>query len=239
MADFIIIGILFVLSTAAGFISGNTENGLKRQKWFFIGPGIVFAGIAALMGWMAFRMCELKELLFSYVGPKIPQVSEKLPLELTSNVIPDSLIYWIFSVIALLAVLSFLVAFNCRRSAKNPWISIGGIVCASAIFNFGSVWAFYGIGAFLVIFGKYSRKYPTGETSIAVLVFLTLFCIIWTWYSFSGKRFGWKVLLTQLGIFAMSLAVCWLLALAVAYPYANKMKMRTERENAVVFQFQA
>ena len=57
--------------------------------------------------------------------------------------------------------------------------------------------------------------------------------VVWTLYSFRSKREGWKVVSMQIAIFAAGYAVAWLLALAVAYPYANYAESQAQ-DHAVI-----
>lgn len=228
----IIIGVLFVITICIGFLTGGAEDKSSSLKRLFIGLGIVLFIIGIVAVIVHLHSAQIIDILSQAVKKHIglPVINWTINADILKPII-----WRFFPILAAVLVIGFLSAFACRRCARNRIVALGGIVTTVAIFYFCSMWVFWGIGTFLIIFCPYSEGFPKGKTLTGTMLFMLIFVVLWVVYLFFTKRSGWKALLTQIGILFSSCAVVWLISCAIALPYANYQQNRAKSENITPF----
>ena len=227
---------LLGLAAVAGLFAGNAENRRQLLKRFLIGVAVVVVGYAAFAVYLWLQ----REPIIKHLIGLVPGTA------VIDALVPESndavwrrilnLVWVIFGVAGAGAAAVFLIAFNCRRSAKNLWLGIGGTAATLAVFYFISIWLFQGLAVFIIFFSKFSYAFPTGKALVATAIFIGIVCLVWTLYSFFSRRRGWKVLTAQIAIIAGSAATIWLTALAAAASYAYTIR-NTAQQDGVTAKF--
>ncbi len=225
---YIFLGLMMVGAIAAGLVAGQGKS-LRR---FGIGLGVAELCCLPLVIQVVVSPKLGKTLLwqFARIPERFAYQSDFLPVRGPDMI--QSVVLWGALVFAILLVFFlYVIAFNCRKTAENIYIAAGGVLLFGVIFYFCSIWGFYGLGSFIELFrGERVYSAPGLERSffLTVLVLTGVILALWTVYSFRTKRNGWKVLLVQAGIVVGIYAVCWLLALAAAFPYGYHMQGKAE-----------
>ena len=223
MTFWLLLALLFAGAIIIGLAAG------KSLKRFFIGLSITALCALPFVFWAGFNSDKFLIAVSSGYG----NGTDFFPGLFTVHTVPAAFTWGLILLFALSAIFVYVAVFNCRKNAENICIALGGTVAVGLVLYFCSIWGFYGLSSFVQLFREYTYKFPTLGGVIATEILTAVMLVVWTLYSFKRKREGWKVLSVQIAIFAAVYAVVWLLALAIAYPYANYAENQAQ-EHAVM-----
>lgn len=226
---------MLAIAIGCGFWAGGVKDRAKLRTRFIYGASIVtiMAGVFAAFVWSTFaKIQEPMTVYFDYGITSWITILGLYPLEITPEVALAAT-----TGVILLAMFAGLVAFNCRRNTNCWYIALGAIAIGGLAGYFFLDFGFYGLFALLVLLFKI--PWNSGPAVLGLWLLLTaILCVVWTLHSFGGKHHSWKTLLSALGIGAGVYLGAWLLALAVAYPYARQVKKEALRQNIVPYRME-
>ncbi len=226
--------LLFLAAITLGIFAGRATERPRLHRDFWI--GLVITNIVALLflGMALWHIAPLQEWLNTQLTKSsIGLVEHISPLLLSGMTIPDFISRYLTIACALFSLSLYLLAFNCRRRVDNWYISCSYLLLFYLIFHFGAIWGYYGISTLILLFSKYSDRFPTLQSMVVLLILLVGLLLCWTWFALRNAKKGWRRLMVHAGIFASSFVGCWLLALSVVWPYGSSLDRKAAKLNIV------
>jgi len=229
-----IVGELAAIAAICGLVAGSAPDRTKLMRNFLwlvligVGMALILAAVAHYQpGWIKdmvqpwvdkLRQCywNNKRFMIWWIDPYFGDIS--------GNII------WPVSGLAVwLAWGAGVIAFNCRRAVKSWWAALPGVAAAVVISYYLWFWGYAGLGALVILFSRVGEKVPWGAALIATVVANSLLLTVWTLYSFFGKHKGWRVLVSQLAIWAGCYLLCWGGAFVLSSAYAKLVKYQAAK----------
>ncbi len=227
-----IVGELAAIAAICGLVAGSAPDRAKLKHNLSVLTVIGAVLVLVLLVTALRYEHDVSVLLWSWATDKYERFGyrtgfrwDSTPGKFTESDVLQMAVLCAFGVVAV-----GLTAFNCRQAVKSLWLAIAGVIVGGLLLYFGSIYAFNGLDAWIVLCRRFDHDYPGYIVILAMMLLTVVLLGLWTCYSFFGKRRGWRVLLWQLAIWAGCYFLCWLSALAAAAGYGHYVKYSAAKQ---------
>jgi len=235
-----IIGELAAIAAICGLIAGSAPDRAKLTR-NFLWLALIGAGMALILAAVTRYQVKMITDLFQFWSDQQHrryEANSSFEVWWITSYFGKIPGYAIWSATALAVWLVWgagLVAFNCRCAVKSWWIALAGVAAGAAIVYYLCFLGAAGLGALIVLFGRFHVAASLEVALAAAVIANTLLLLGWTLYSFFGKYKGWRVLVSQLGIWAGCYLLCWGGAFVLSSAYAKWVKSQAVKQGVVPY----